>query len=429
MSGLDKLLGWLRHEVIKNVSWQFFEKFLNLALTFLVSIYVIRSLGPENYGVLSYSISYVLLFSALTTCGLQTIVVKELISKKIDANLIMGSSIVIMFLGSTLAFILAMSGSIVSHDQSQVVLVVAFGCGANMITSVSVINFYFQAELKSRYTSYVLLFQDVFDAIAKCILVYFKCGVIAIGSLVFIESIMVYMTLYVFYSKISNVVLWKYQWTVIKYLFKESFPLAISGAVINLYMRLDQVMIEHYNGLGAVGEYSVGIKLVEVLSVIPGILSINLFPVMVKKFNDSKDDFDKLMRNLYKGFFYISLGMTIGLSLIAIPLVRILYGDKYKLSGLVFHYGVFSLSLMCIGIINHLWLQINGLQRYAVYITLSGLLCCFGLNLLLIPRYGILGAVFAMLVTQGVASVLAFLFFDKTRGSFKLFLSGITFYR
>lgn len=423
----NRLTLLLQHESATNIFWQFCEKFITLGLTFIVSIYLIRYLGPTGYGILSYGASYVLLFSALTTVGLQTIVIREISKATIKSEQIMGSAFAIMLCGGVLASIVALCGTLIAKDQNVVIIIISFGCLANIVASLSVVNYYLMADLKSRYTSYVIIGQKIVDGILTLLLIYYKFSVIAIGSLLLIESIIVYAVLYLIYTKVSMLSSWKFTFETAKYLLKESIPLAISGAVINLYMRLDQVMIEHFKGLSAVGIYSVGIKLSELLYILPGVLSVNIFPLMVKKYASNPNEFNIFMMKMYRVFFYASLILAFSFFIVAKPLVHLLYGPQYMASAIVFKYGVLSIIAAFIGVINHLWLQIKGLQRYAVYITLCGLVCCFFLNLILIPIYGVIGAVLVMVITQMVASVFAFLLFVDTRECFKLLVSGILF--
>lgn len=56
-------------------------KIVNMAGTLLVGILVARYLGPEQYGLMNYVISYVSIFSVLSTFGLDNIEIRELSRK------------------------------------------------------------------------------------------------------------------------------------------------------------------------------------------------------------------------------------------------------------------------------------------------------------------------------------------------------------
>ena len=63
----------------KNTSWLFAEKILRMVVGLLVGVWVARYLGPEQFGLLSYALSFVGLFSIVATFGLDEIVVRELV--------------------------------------------------------------------------------------------------------------------------------------------------------------------------------------------------------------------------------------------------------------------------------------------------------------------------------------------------------------
>ena len=66
---------------LKNTSWLFGEKVLRMVMGLFVGIWVARYLGPEQFGTFSYSQSFVGLFTAIATLGLDGIVVRELVKK------------------------------------------------------------------------------------------------------------------------------------------------------------------------------------------------------------------------------------------------------------------------------------------------------------------------------------------------------------
>src|ERR1043165_4921926 len=62
----------------ENAFWLMMEKGFALAAGMVVGIYVARYLRPEAFGLLNYAISFVGIFSALSTIGLEQIIVREL---------------------------------------------------------------------------------------------------------------------------------------------------------------------------------------------------------------------------------------------------------------------------------------------------------------------------------------------------------------
>jgi fatty acid desaturase len=67
-----------RQKVFSNIYWAVLGKVVNILSGLLVGILVARYLGPEQYGLMSYVISYVTLFSILATFGFDNIEIREL---------------------------------------------------------------------------------------------------------------------------------------------------------------------------------------------------------------------------------------------------------------------------------------------------------------------------------------------------------------
>ena len=412
-------------EAALNAAWQFFERVVGLGCSFIASIFVIRYFAPADYGVFAYASSYVTLFSSLTTLGLQSIAVREMVKQKIATEVIMGSSFVIMLIGSLIAMILAVSGAVLSHERSTVTLVVLIYCLVNIGSSLSVINYYFQAQLKMRYIAFVMLFQDIIDISIRLCMVHFKAQLLSFAVLGLVESIIANIAIFLIFKNFSNLSKWKLDFKVIKFLLHQSIPLALAGVMVSLYMRLDQVMIEYFCGLKAVAEYSVGVKLIEIFYMLPVIIAPNIFPLIIKSYERSIEEFEDIIMKVYKYSILISLLLASLVSVFGGDLIHILYGDKYKESEFIFLIGIWCIVPVYLGVFSGLWNQTLGLQKYSLFNTFCGLITCVVLNFILIPNYGIIGAVFATIAAQFISSVFAQVLITKTRRNFILVFHSI----
>src|SRR5690349_12809577 len=84
----------------ENAFWLMAEKGFALAAGMIVGIYVARYLRPEAFGLLNYSISFVGIFSALSTIGLEQIIVRELSRNPERKEELLGTGVVLRLAGS-----------------------------------------------------------------------------------------------------------------------------------------------------------------------------------------------------------------------------------------------------------------------------------------------------------------------------------------
>lgn len=426
MLNIVKQLSKIRNnEVALNTALQFVERFLGLACSFISSIFVIRYFSASDYGVFAYSSSYVTLFSALTSLGLQSIVVRELIKNDNNTGEVMGSSFVIMIAGSLLAMSFALAGVLFNHNNKLVIYVVFIYSLVNIVGSLSVLSYYFQAHLKIRFVTYVVLCQNIIDISCKLYMVHAKFSLLSFAILNLIEAILTNIVILILFLRHYNSARWSMSFAMMKQLLHQSIPLAIAGAMVSLYMRLDQVMLEHYKGLSSVAEYSVGVKLIEMFYIIPTIIMPNIFPSMIKSYESSEEIFNLHMRKIYKYSFWCSIGIALIISIFGGKIVTLFYGDKYLASELIFQVGIWCIVPVYFGVFSSIWLQVLGLQKYSVYFTAMGLLSCVILNRVLIPEYGAIGAIIATIISQLIASIFAYALFDKTRENFMLLIMSL----
>ena len=87
LQALSQNQGFMKY--FKNTSWLFFERALRMVVGLFVGVWVARYLGPEQFGMLSYAQSLVLLFSTVATLGLDSIVVRELVRHPNKQNILL----------------------------------------------------------------------------------------------------------------------------------------------------------------------------------------------------------------------------------------------------------------------------------------------------------------------------------------------------
>ena len=84
----------------KNTSWVSLERGIRIALGASVGVWVARYLGPTDYGYFSFAESFVGLFSAIATLGLDHLVVRDLLKDNSNEYTILGTAFFLKILGT-----------------------------------------------------------------------------------------------------------------------------------------------------------------------------------------------------------------------------------------------------------------------------------------------------------------------------------------
>ncbi|MCX6798217.1 MAG: oligosaccharide flippase family protein, partial [Candidatus Falkowbacteria bacterium] len=89
-----------------NTSWMFLGQIFSLLVSFFVGAWIARYLGPSNYGVLSYVLAFVGLFSFVASLGLDGILNRDLVAYPEKRDELLGTAFRLRLLSGGLTFFL-----------------------------------------------------------------------------------------------------------------------------------------------------------------------------------------------------------------------------------------------------------------------------------------------------------------------------------
>jgi O-antigen/teichoic acid export membrane protein len=419
LKSLKNHQGFMKY--FKNTSWLFLEKVLKIASELFIGIWIARYLGPEHFGLLSYSQSFAGLFMVIATLGLNTIIVRELVKGERKRDLLLGTSFILQLAGAFFVLLLILvSISFSSNDSFTNTLI--FIIALSMIfKSFNVIDFYFQSKVLSKYTVYANMILLSLSSIIKILLILNEASLIYFAYILLFESFILAIGFIYFYTK-NNISIfnWKFDKTLALGLLKDSWPLILSGIVITVYMKIDQVMIQEMMGSKSVGQYAAAVRLSEAWYFIPMIIASSLFPAIInaKKINDKL--YHTRLQKLYDLMVWMGIAIAIPMTFMSDWLVELLYGVQYSLASDVLMLHIWAGVFVFLGVSFSKYLTAENQTKKAFYRTLLGAVINVLLNYILIPIYGINGAAIATIIGQISANYLYDIFDKDLHGQLKM---------
>jgi O-antigen/teichoic acid export membrane protein len=184
----------------------------------------------------------------------------------------------------------------------------------------------------------------------------------------------------------------------------------LSGLAIIIYMRIDQIMLREIMGTAELGYFSAAITLSSIWYFIPVMISQSVGPSIAKKRSNDSDGYDRSINNLFSLMWWIMLPLSIVIALISSPVITTLYGKAYSESAVVLSVHVFANIPVGLGVMQGLWIVNENKNTLSLTKTAAGAISNVLLNLLLIPRYGAVGAATATVVSQSISSVFSNIF-------------------
>ena len=404
----------------KNTSWLFAEKILRMIVGLFVGIWVAKYLGPEQFGLFSYAGSFVGLFTAFATLGLDGIVVRELVKDESKVNELIGTAFYLKLIGAIIVLaILAIAVNFTSNDAytNSIVFIIA---SATIFQSFNVVDMYFQSKVLSKFIVYTNIISLIISSILKITLILMNVPLIAFAWVVLFDSfILATGFIFFFLTKTTySIKSLHFKKSTAITLLKDSWPLILSGIVISIYMKIDQVMIQEMLGNEAVGQYAAAVRLSEAWYFIPMVITSSLFPAIINAKKISEKLYYNRLQKLYDLMVWIAIAIALPMTFLSDWLVDILYGGQYNQAGNILIIHIWASIFVFLGVASGKWLINENLQVFSTYNTSIGAVVNIILNYILISKIGISGAAWATLISYFIAAYLSLILWEKTRVNF-----------
>jgi O-antigen/teichoic acid export membrane protein len=402
-----------------NTSWLLGERILRMGVSLFVGIYIVRYLGPEKYGLLSYTMSFVWIFSALLDLGHREIIVRELVLYPEQRNVILGSAILLRLSGAVfLVSGVAIGLQLVDNDEQTSLMIVIIALGM-AFQSWELIDYYFQSQVQSKYTAWAQTVQLIVASLIKIYLIIWQAPLIyfaAIFSLEYVITAALFLLMYKW--QVGSFPIRNCNLKYAKQMLKNSFPLLLTGTAILIYMKIDQVMLKELVGTETVGTYAAAVKLCEVWYHIPVLIAVSLYPAIIGVKDKDPALYHAQLQKLYTLLVWVALVLAIPITFLADWIIYILYGNEYIESVIILKIYVWAGIFVSMSLANNKWMVIENFQNYILLTTLLGMSSNIIFNVILIPSYGAPGAAVATLISYGIGSYLSLFLFAKVRKGF-----------
>ena len=402
-----------------NTSWLLGERVLRMAVSLFVGIYVARYLGPERFGLLSYANSYVGIFTAIAILGLDGIVVRELVKSPDQRDTLLGTSFLLKVVGTLLMWVLILATLFFSNNDSltsSLIAIIAFGV---LFQTFNVIDYNFQAEVKSKYVVHSQIAQLIVSSITKLVLILKGLPLVWFAAVYSLDAIILAVGLAYAYSRNSgSIKKWKWNAKVALALLLDSWPLMFAYMSYLIYAKIDRIMIKEMLDEHNVGIYSAAYILYEAPLFISLMIAKSVYPILVQYYQDNKNRFFQLYSTLSSYLTLLSYLIVLFIFIFHEILIQITFGESFEESSKILMLLSFGMIPMFNAFLRSSYITISGNQKIILYTTLFSAMLNIVLNLLLIKAYGVIGAVYATVFSQTVSLIVLNFAFTNTRSIF-----------
>jgi polysaccharide transporter, PST family len=414
--------------VIGNAGWLLGERALRMVMGFLVGIWIARYLGVEQYGLLNYATAFVGILAFFGSPGLEPLAVRDMVREPDSRDSTLGTLLALRLAGGLGLVLLAAAAILLLRpgDGVAATLVILISL-AQVLMAFDAIDCWFQARVTSRYAVIAKASAFLAATAARVVLILADAPLTAFAWAIFGEAVLFVLAMLAAY-RLSGLApgAWRASRARARSLVAEGWPLMLSAFFAAVYLRIDQVMLGDMSGFAEVGTYAVAIRLVEVLYVVPAVIAASVFPAILKSKELSRPLYDARIQSLYDAMLWMAVVLAIPLCILAPLIVHWLFGDAFAAAAPALAVLAWMPVLVFLNAARQKWLWAENALKAGLAVEAAA--CALNVvgNLLLIPRYGAVGAGIASLIAMTGATVIVAPFSSAIRQSLRMFLTAAT---
>lgn len=412
-----KIGGTLR-EIVANMGWLLALRVLRTLFALFVMVWIARYLGAGRFGVLQYALAFVGLFSPLAILGLQQILVRDIVSHPDERDEILGTAFFLRLAGGALCMLVVLAAiSIVRSDDPQAKAATAIFSLTLLLHSFDAIDLYFQSQVRSKYSVIARTAGLVLANLLRIAAILTGAGVLAFVWIGVIDIVAGAGGLVVMYRRLGlRLRRWRFSMRRARELLGQSWTLILSGALAVIYFKIDQVMLGEMAGDIEVGIYSTAVRISEVWYFLPSAVTVSVLPALVRSRSRGMELYGLRLQQLCDILALMAYAVAVPMTFVARPLMLLLYGDEFAGAGSILALHIWAGLFVFLKTALHQWLLIENRLPFLFITNGLGAAMNVVLNLVLIPRYGGMGAAFATVVSYAFASHVAILFYRASWG-------------
>ena len=426
-----------------NVFWLAFNRVFRMAVGVVVLGAVGRHLGPASFGVFNYAVNLATLFVSVATLGFEGIVIRELVRTPDRTNEILGTAFWLRLCGGLVGLVLVLLTGLVVQD-SKVTLILALIVSMGFFPqSFEVIDLWFQKNIEAKFGVFARLFSVLLGAGIKLWFVAIRAPLSAFAVAVVLDAgIAAFALIAIYRWRGKSVMDWKYSSTLAMRILKDSWPLVLSGVLVGVYVRVEQFLVMSFLGERSMGIYFAALRVSETWAMIPMMLLSTVYPMLAAQRERNSENYRVAFQTIFDGLTILGFAIALVMSAISPWVVKALYGAQYSDAAAVLIVQAWCAPIVFSGSVRGQYFLLENLTIYHTFAALIGIAVNLAAGIILMARFGTVGAALGALIGYLVAGYVSSFLFASLRSCgamqtksflwpfrFRSFLSAVSRFR
>jgi O-antigen/teichoic acid export membrane protein len=406
------------YRMLSNAGYVITGNFLSIPLQMIAVILVVRSLGASAFGKYSFALEFSFIFSRIALGGLNILATREIARKRDQAGIYLSNLLFLFIILSTCSFVaMIVAGGLFGWTREALHILFMLGA-ANFLSALSaLIMGVFRAYEKMLYEGAFSFVRSAFFLLTVITLVFLiRQGhhvTYMVWCLFLTHLFICAWSFYVVRHRFVKPV-WRWDGTLIRFFFAETVPLALALILMCTCNRVGILVLQAKSSPYEVGIFNAAFgPSHNNLGMIAAIITGAWLPALSRSAFIKSRAYRDYARQLYRVLILAGIPLAVGSTLLASPLIRLVYGSEFAASAPVLQVLIWSTLLLFINLGSKALLESHNRQIWWTFALAVGLVVNVGLSLYLVPLKGSVGAALAMVCAGGVTTLLASFFVHR----------------
>jgi O-antigen/teichoic acid export membrane protein len=318
-----------RERVARNLGALVGGQIVTWTMTLIWTMIVPRALGPVDYGILVSAQSVSGVLGIVLGIGTRNYLVRETVVDGDAGPKLMGTALVLRFALTPVVGLAAVVWAHVAHDGHEATMVLYLITAMTVLTLlVEPLQAAFQAIERMKYLAYADIVKKSAQSIVGIALVLVGSKAVGIAaSMAIMAGVVVCLTAWWLRPHFridirTNV-------SLVSRVAKQSLAYWAFGLFGMIYFWIDTIMLSLMTRSEVVGWYGAGTQLFQTLMFLPVLVQTAWLPQLVAAFVKGRRDLVETARAPVELVLILSVPITVGLVLVASPLIHAVYGPSF----------------------------------------------------------------------------------------------------
>lgn len=385
--------------ITKNAFWLTISNVVGNLLRLVIIVYAARLLGATEYGFFSYAISIVAIFAIISDLGLNSLISINIVQREKVGQLYFSTLVFLRFILVFITIILAIIiGPIITRFVEAKSLIWIVTLLLVFDDTRSFLNNLPRSENRNDKDALVTIITNLIILILCWFGLKYAPTSRTLAIMYLVGSALGTFITFIILRKgwFSILKPFRFSFKLAKDILAIAIPFSLANAMWTIMVNTDVFIISWLKTPADLGYYAAAQKPVMMLTIIPHVLVVGSISLMAKFIQEENQErLKNFIEKLITFSLAIVLPLVIGGIITAPSMMNFLYGTEYNPAILSFQLLLVTLIITYSSTIISNLILIYKQQKTFTIAMVTGALVNIGLDLLLIPSFGIAGSVIA----------------------------------